>query len=115
MCVRAARVGALGPAATLRGRQRGGARQKRVRLERGRVESQPVGRLQVGRRPPAARGVFQKVQVQTIGVVMPSTPTLVLSLLNLVKNLNEVVGATRTNVVIPSTVVSGKMSAGICG
>ena len=52
-------VGALGLAATLRGRQHGGARRARVRLDRGRVKSQPVGRLQVGRRPPAARGVYQ--------------------------------------------------------
>lgn len=50
-----------------------------------------------------------------MGVVMPSVPILESSLLNLVTNLKIVDGLTGWNVVTPSTVVSGPMSAGSWG
>jgi hypothetical protein len=60
-------------------------------------------------------GASQNVQVQMIGVVTPSSPSLESSLLNLVTNLKIVVGLTGSNVVTPSTVLSGGMSARTCG
>src|SRR3954471_5676647 len=57
----------------------------------------------------------QNVQVQMIGVVTPTLPTLMSSLLNLVTNLNTVPGVVARNVVTPVAVLPGKRSAGICG